>query len=443
MLPTLPALPPRPEIAAPALPDAGGAAAAEAAGRRPFARALREAVAAPPEAADRRATRTRARDDGEGGPRERGGAPRSGTREARNAPAHKPADERSANAAVASAATDDTKAVAPGDVQPADGLVISDRALPSEGAGAATAAGEDAPNSREAAAADLPPAIDLSAAGHAPRRHTDGPATEDADARPGRTGGLSARGPAARHGLAADNPSGAAARFEPGSAADERAAAPSRTVAAPGDAERGLSPRGAVALDAPQTGPRTPATDATTNTPPVALAATAVSERPALALQPTLTGTGGAMAQAQLSAAPGSAEFAPALGGQLAVWLREGVQEAQLQLHPAELGPVAVHIAIDGLQAQVDFHAAHARTREAIEASLPALAAALRDAGFTLAGGGVFGQGAGEPGARRTHHTEHGDAQGSADAAARFDGDPMHRALPGSGWRRGLLDVFA
>jgi flagellar hook-length control protein FliK len=65
------------------------------------------------------------------------------------------------------------------------------------------------------------------------------------------------------------------------------------------------------------------------------------------------------------------------------------VQRAELHLNPAEMGPISVQIALDGARAQVDFGADSFATRQIIEAGLPELAAALRDAGFTLAGGGV------------------------------------------------------
>jgi len=158
---------------------------------------------------------------------------------------------------------------------------------------------------------------------------------------------------------------------------------------------------------------------------------------------PAVATRAAAGAQATLDAPVSSREFAPALGAQVAVWVRDGVQEARLQLHPAELGPLAIQIALDGSSAQIDFHAAHELTRDAIETSLPALAASLHESGFTLAGGGVFGQGAG------------GGAPGERGAAPA----PGVRALPQPagepatlaalpeprtrGWRRGLLDVFA
>jgi flagellar hook-length control protein FliK len=84
-----------------------------------------------------------------------------------------------------------------------------------------------------------------------------------------------------------------------------------------------------------------------------------------------------------------SPEFATAFGMQVSVLAKNGVQQAELHLNPAEMGPVSIQITLDGTQARVDFGADMAATRHAIEAGLPELASALRDAGFTLAGGGV------------------------------------------------------
>jgi flagellar hook-length control protein FliK len=73
----------------------------------------------------------------------------------------------------------------------------------------------------------------------------------------------------------------------------------------------------------------------------------------------------------------------------MSVFAKDGIQQAELHLNPAEMGPVSVQIVMDGTQARIDFGADVAATRHAIEAGLPELASALRDAGFTLAGGGV------------------------------------------------------
>lgn len=87
-----------------------------------------------------------------------------------------------------------------------------------------------------------------------------------------------------------------------------------------------------------------------------------------------------------------SPEFSQVLATHVSVLARDGVQEASLQLNPAELGPISVHIAMDGAQARVEFAVDSAVTRQAIEAGLPELASALREAGLTLSGGGVSHQ---------------------------------------------------
>jgi flagellar hook-length control protein FliK len=87
-----------------------------------------------------------------------------------------------------------------------------------------------------------------------------------------------------------------------------------------------------------------------------------------------------------------SPEFAQALGTQVSLLARDGIQQAELRLHPAELGPINVQIEMTGTQARIDFTASAAATRQVIETGLPELASALRDQGLTLSGGGVFQQ---------------------------------------------------
>ncbi|HEY0819051.1 MAG TPA: flagellar hook-length control protein FliK [Rhizobacter sp.] len=87
-----------------------------------------------------------------------------------------------------------------------------------------------------------------------------------------------------------------------------------------------------------------------------------------------------------------SPEFAHKLGVQVSVLAKDGIQQAELHLNPAEMGPISIQIAIEGTQAQVNFGADSAATRQIIENGLPELAASLREAGFTLSGGGVHSQ---------------------------------------------------
>ena len=117
--------------------------------------------------------------------------------------------------------------------------------------------------------------------------------------------------------------------------------------------------------------------------------------------------------------------FAQELGLRMSVLARDGVQHAELHLNPADMGPVSVQIVLDGNQARVEFGADMAATRAAIEAGLPALAGALRDAGFTLSGGGVSqhsrGRGEARDGGSAAPHTRRveGPALDAATGPAR------------------------
>jgi len=174
-------------------------------------------------------------------------------------------------------------------------------------------------------------------------------------------------------------------------------------------------------------------------TPEAAAAATPAFAREA---QQALTTHTDVRAEATLRSAPDEPGFAPALGAQVTLWVKDGVQEARLQLHPAELGPVTVQIALDGQAAHIDFTAAVAATRESIEQSLPALAAALRESGFTLAGGGVFGRsGQGANDAQRERTPEGRGQRGTAAVG----GTAGNEAAPHGPrrWARSLVDVYA
>jgi flagellar hook-length control protein FliK len=69
---------------------------------------------------------------------------------------------------------------------------------------------------------------------------------------------------------------------------------------------------------------------------------------------------------------------------------QSGITQAQLQLNPADLGPVQVHITMQSGQASVWFGASHADTRAALEQSLPRLREMFAGAGLPLTDSGVF-----------------------------------------------------
>jgi flagellar hook-length control protein FliK len=147
----------------------------------------------------------------------------------------------------------------------------------------------------------------------------------------------------------------------------------------------------------------------------------------------------GTVPQAELRAPVGSGEFAPALGSMLSVMVRDGVEHAQLKLNPADMGPIDVRISLDGTQAQVDFSAANAATRQALQEAVPALASALRESGLTLSGGGVFEQPREQrEGTRQDGARQRGDHAGGAAESAAGSASParMPRA-------RGVVDLYA
>lgn len=124
-----------------------------------------------------------------------------------------------------------------------------------------------------------------------------------------------------------------------------------------------------------------------------------------------------------------SPDFAPELSASVSLLIQDGVHEAQLQLNPADMGPVAIQIQLDGQQAQVNFHAAQADTREVLMRSMPELAAALQNQGITLSGGGVFPQ------------TQSGNGQGSRDADGDGRGDGRRGGTRGGAGDDGLTSV--
>lgn len=145
--------------------------------------------------------------------------------------------------------------------------------------------------------------------------------------------------------------------------------------------------------------------------------------------------------QIPLSQPLDSPEFAPELSASVSLLIKDGIHEAQLQLNPTDMGPVSIQIQVDGQQAQVNFHAEQAATRDALERSLPDLAAALQNQGLTLSGGGVFAQQSGgqrDRDASGDGDRRRGGARGEDDVGLAATGRPERQAKP-----RGLVDLYA
>ncbi|MCW5666097.1 MAG: flagellar hook-length control protein FliK [Piscinibacter sp.] len=213
--------------------------------------------------------------------------------------------------------------------------------------------------------------------------------------------------------------------------ADPRAAAAREPAAATGLPRAAAEPHEAVAAAAHDPAPR--------NAPIELPAALNVGAPPPVSATSALTAPAAAApVDVALPLGPADAGFGEAVATQVSLLARDGVQQAELHLNPAETGPVSVQIVLEGTQARIDFGADALPTRQAIEGSLPELAAALREEGLTLSGGGVSEHARGrheppaEPGAGGTPR------RGAAPADATAPVRSVQIARAGGG-----LDLYA
>lgn len=139
--------------------------------------------------------------------------------------------------------------------------------------------------------------------------------------------------------------------------------------------------------------------------------------------------------------------FATELGAQVAMWTRQGIQQAELRLNPADMGPVQVSIQVDGTQAQVRFVAELAGTRDALQMALPELALALAQEGLELGSVDVQAQAHPEQPPSFGAGSERGDERRQRHSLWTEEGNtalPMAPPLAQTGGgRRGLLDLYA
>ncbi len=163
--------------------------------------------------------------------------------------------------------------------------------------------------------------------------------------------------------------------------------------------------------------------------------------------QPHVPGSPGGMsisspASSTLSHGIHQPGFADELSTQVRVWTQQGVQQAELRLNPAEMGPIQVRIQLDGGQAQVLFGAEQAQTREALQNALPQLARALAQEGLQWAGGGVQAQL--QQGQAQQQAPQSSGIPESMRGLARGGNDGLAEQPPTGGTRQvGLLDLYA
>jgi flagellar hook-length control protein FliK len=129
-------------------------------------------------------------------------------------------------------------------------------------------------------------------------------------------------------------------------------------------------------------------------------------------------------------------------------WMaKNDIQTAELRLNPADLGPIEITLTLGGddkSQATVQFSAAHAATREAIETALPRLREMLQENGITLGQAGVDANNSRAPdgGGERQSQGNPAAGRGHGGAAVAESTPLPASALPRS-QGRGLVDTFA
>lgn len=137
-----------------------------------------------------------------------------------------------------------------------------------------------------------------------------------------------------------------------------------------------------------------------------------------------------APATASIAAPIDSPGFAPALADHVARLVTLKMDHLELAVHPAELGPVVLSVAVNGSDVQVVVMAVLPEARTALEQSLPDLRSLLQGAGITLGEASV-----------QDGRASRDDARAPASDARESPADDAPAAV--APLRRGLVDLYA
>lgn len=164
---------------------------------------------------------------------------------------------------------------------------------------------------------------------------------------------------------------------------------------------------------------------------------------PTVALADGETGT---VYRSTLQAHPASPAFPAELASEVKLLMKNGLQQAELRMNPAELGPIRIDLTLTGQTADIAFSAAHAATREGIAQSLSELRDMLGSQGIGL---GQTQVGADTPQQQATPREAGQQAQPvHAAASARLGAAGLRNAPDGAepprvARPRGVLDMYA
>lgn len=163
---------------------------------------------------------------------------------------------------------------------------------------------------------------------------------------------------------------------------------------------------------------------------------------PAAAALPAAPAAPLTVAYAGVATPIGHPAFGTDLAHRVLLFTGQRVNSAEISVSPAELGPIKVSIELRGQEAAVQFAAAHATTRAAIEDALPRLREMLAAQGLQLTQADVGDRAPRDPGGAFAGQGDRGSRDdGSAatrEAGARAEGRAV-RAVEAR--RVGLIDV--
>ncbi len=155
-------------------------------------------------------------------------------------------------------------------------------------------------------------------------------------------------------------------------------------------------------------------------------AAVAVSSAP-VSTTPTTTSVVTSPSTPLLNAQLGTPEWQQQLGQQVMMFNRQGLQSAELRLHPQDLGSIQISMKIENNQAQLHFVSGHSAVRSAIEAAMPDLKTALADNGISL-GQSSVGSDSSQWQQAQQQSSQSGSQQGNASSWAAFNAGGVNSA---------------
>lgn len=151
-------------------------------------------------------------------------------------------------------------------------------------------------------------------------------------------------------------------------------------------------------------------------------------------------------ATSTLNAQLGTSEWQQALSQQIVMFSRNGQQNAELRLHPEDLGSIQISLTLDKDTAQISMASGHGHVRAALEAAIPQLRTALAENGIQL-GQSQVNSDSSQSQSFQQQDTRRDGQYGRFSQALEDDGDTTAIAVPASLQARltgnGAVDTFA